>query len=733
MSHFNSQLNLEFQTISKDIFDNLKSIDNMPNLREKNKILENDINTDFQTILFDYVNIEQELYEYYDKLFKNKQYICKDSDLPFGLFITNYQNLFTDIYSNKKKINRFKKLRWYILFDKDVLASVSHTSLYSIMNDDYENNELKNSKNKSSLNQSMNFFGIIEEEKRDSFDGNMEKFIYSNFENNNEKFIDLKENEEDIIDTNFINDLLTNEDNPLLYFLKLLYLTISLFCKETMGYLCTSFKNDTNLNYTDLFKEYIKRFNNFIIACDNLNKKCENVNIVVNYLDTDLLPSYPHFPKFSIFKFCVKIWYNEMRSKITEDGSLLFLMKNGILKLFSDYINEDYLKISLSPSYISSTSFNSYSPLFNSKGSKFNLSQSISFITNSNNKTCSSIICPFGSYYEEENIHYVILEKSLSAIYETFCDEYSVNLLNLSTVDTNNFYEEIENDIIDIIEDRIKKIFNNGIEDENSSLKEIVCKTINYFKGYFYSKRIISKLKYKIYKSVIKTIKNLLYEYIWNKLHINSEVDYSNLKINNIDINSNKYLLEINFYFQEKYGTNFDLDKLHINIEKIVNEKEKIYELFEDIDKTLGEEITDLENNDKKIIKELDINNISSSYNEMQRYLLSYSIKTNWENIKKIRAIENYYQKLNDIEIEDFPSNQNTTASLNNLNPFYSVNFETQNNIIDNQEMNFSYSNNRFNELGGSVFGDDFFYNNDNNNDMCVENDFNNFLESIRK
>ena len=239
MSHFNSQLNLEFQTISKDIFDNLKSIDNMPNLREKNKILENDINTDFQTILFDYVNIEQELYEYYDKLFKNKQYICKDSDLPFGLFITNYQNLFTDIYSNKKKINRFKKLRWYILFDKDVLASVSHTSLYSIMNDDYENNELKNSKNKSSLNQSMNFFGIIEEEKRDSFDGNMEKFIYSNFENNNEKFIDLKENEEDIIDTNFINDLLTNEDNPLLYFLKLLYLTISLFCKETMGYLCT--------------------------------------------------------------------------------------------------------------------------------------------------------------------------------------------------------------------------------------------------------------------------------------------------------------------------------------------------------------------------------------------------------------------------------------------------------------------------------------------------------------
>ena len=735
MSHFNSQLNLEFQTISKELFQNLKSTDNMPCLREKNSILENDINTDFQTILFDYVNIEQELYEYYDKLFKNKKYICKNFELPFGLFITNFQNLYNDIYSNKKKLNSFKKLRWYILFDKDTLSSVSHMSLFSFMNDDYENNDIKNSNIKSSLNQSMSFFGINEEVTRDSYDSNMKKSIYNNFENNKEKFIDLKENDEDIIDANFINDLLTNEDNPLLYFLKLLYLTISLFCKETMGYLCTSFKNDSNFNYTDLFKEYIKRFNNFIIVCEKLNRKCENINVVVNYLDNELLPSYPHFPKFSIFKFCVKIWYNEMRSKITEDGSLLFIIKNGILNLFSDFINEDYLKMSLNPSYISNTSCNSYEPLFNSKGSKFNLSQSFSLINNSNNKTISSIICPFGSYYEEANTHYVILEKSLSVIYETFCDEYSVNLLNLSTIDTNNFYEEIENNIIDIIEGSIKKFFNNSIEEGSNSLKGIVCKIMNYFKGYFYSKKIIPKLKYKIYKSVIITIKNLLFEYIWIKLHSNNFID-CNLTNNNIDNNVNKYLMEINSYFQEKYGTNLDLNKLQINIKKIIDKKENINEIFEDIDNTLGEEIKDIENNDEKIIKELDINNISTSYNEMQRYLLSYSIKTSWENIKKIRTIENYYQKLNDVEIEDFSSNQNTRESLNNLNPFYSVNFENQNNFMDNQEANFnnfSYNNNRFNGLGGSVFGDDFFTNNDNNNDMCVENDFNNFLESIRK
>ena len=104
MSHFNSQLNLEFQTISKELFENLKSTDNNPCLRKKNTILESDINTEFQTILIEYLNNEEQLYEYYDKLFKNKKYVCKDSDLPFGLFVTNYQNLFTDIYSNKKKL-----------------------------------------------------------------------------------------------------------------------------------------------------------------------------------------------------------------------------------------------------------------------------------------------------------------------------------------------------------------------------------------------------------------------------------------------------------------------------------------------------------------------------------------------------------------------------------------------------------------------------------------------------
>ena len=57
------------------------------------------------------------------------------------------------------------------------------------MNDDYENNDIKNSNIKSSLNQSMSFFGINEEVTRDSYDSNMKKSIYNNFENNKENYI----------------------------------------------------------------------------------------------------------------------------------------------------------------------------------------------------------------------------------------------------------------------------------------------------------------------------------------------------------------------------------------------------------------------------------------------------------------------------------------------------------------------------------------------------------------
>ena len=59
-----------------------------------------------------------------------------------------------------------------------------------------------------------------------------------------------------------------------------------------------------------------------------------------------------------------------------------------------------------------------------------------------------------------------------------------------------------------------------------------------------------------------------------------------------------------------------------------------------------------IDNTNKKVLKELDKNNISSSYNQLQRYLLSFSVKNNWEIIRKIRTIDEIVAeiaKINDL------------------------------------------------------------------------------------
>ena len=475
IKHFNNELTLEFQSISKDIFAKLKSCPENLNLREKNIILENDINTEFQTILFDFLYDEQELYAYYDDLFEQKKYIPKNKNIPFSSFIKNYQNLFLNIYNDEKKIKRLKKLRWYMAFDEDNFLTFSPSTMFSFYNNDEEENE-NNELNILNNNNNLSLYGS------DSYNEKEKDRIYQNFINNNESLNiknDLKEYKEIIISEDVINNLLDKEENPLFYLIKLISITITIFCRETICYL-SSIYNDNNS--VEIIKIYIKRFNNFVQAAKYINSQCENINVVMNYLDKDILKSYPHFPKFSIFRLCIKIWYNEMCSILTIDNcSLLTKIKNITIKLFSKYIFEDLTNNKNSFQSFLLNSGQGSGIFFKSKGD-FNLSTSISLFnsnSNSNNQTLSSTICPFGSYYEDSNIKYSIIEKNLSIIYETFSDEYSVYLFNLSSIETNNYYEEIENNIIDIIESNIKKMFYNNIHIDNNDNKSLIKKVVD--------------------------------------------------------------------------------------------------------------------------------------------------------------------------------------------------------------------------------------------------------------
>ena len=732
IKHFNNELTLEFQSISKDIFSKLKSCPENLNLREKNIILENDINTEFQTILFDFLYDEQELYAYYDDLFEQKKYIPKNKNIPFSSFIKNYQNLFLNIYNDEKKIKRLKKLRWYMAFDEDNFLTFSPSTMFSFYNNDEEENE-NNELNILNNNNNLSLYGS------DSYNEKEKDRIYQNFINNNESLNiknDLKEYKEIIISEDVINNLLNKEENPLFYLIKLISITITIFCRETICYL-SSIYNDNNS--VEIIKIYIKRFNNFVQAAKYINSQCENINVVMNYLDKDILKSYPHFPKFSIFRLCIKIWYNEMCSILTIDNcSLLTKIKNITIKLFSKYIFEDLTNNKNSFQSFLLNSGQGSGIFFKSKGD-FNLSTSISLFnsnSNSNNQTLSSTICPFGSYYEDSNIKYSIIEKNLSIIYETFSDEYSVYLFNLSNIETNNYYEEIENNINDIIESNIKKMFYNNIHidnnDNKSLIKKIVDKILNYFNNYFYSQKIINKLKKRIFLTIIRVLKNLIFEQIEIKLkeiksNNNTNIKNNELNTNLIEINLNeKYINELKLYLFEK-KINIENNELKKNIIKI-NIIENIFEVLSDMDKWLEKEIKIIENTDKKVLKELDKKNISSNYNNLQRYLLSFSVKNNWEIIKKIRTIENYHQKINNKKDNNINNSSSLRQSINiftvnndldNLNNFYNEDLNNFGNIDYFGEQNNDLNNNNFTDI-----------NNNNNNDNNFLSELNNLKSS---
>ena len=677
MNHFNNtDITLDIQNLSKDVFSKLKSCEENMTLRKKNLVLENEINTEFQSLLFDYLYEEQEIYSSYDDIFDQKKYekksyiknILANKKMYFNFLIENYQKYFLEIYNDTNKINCFKKLRWYLLFDKDNFIEDS----FSILSNGNKNNSIN-----------------------DSLSENEKEILYNKFISNDKSLLinnDIKNNEEYNINEIIIDKLLSKENNPILYIVKLIAITITLYCKETMRHL--NIINNSN-NKEKIIKEYIKRFNNFIQAAKYINTKCQNLNIVINYLDKEILTNYPHFPKFSIFKLCLKIWYGEMSSILSNDkSSVLTKIKNNIIKIFEEYTNEDLnniLKTQNNNSYnsiqsfITSSSKNNSNLFFSSSSKNFNLSTSISLFS-SNAPTLASTLCPFNSYYEEDFSKFYIIEKGLGIIYETFSDEYSVYLFNMSNLDTNNYFNDVENGFIEIINKSVKNIFRENLisnininkdnDDDIKIIKKLKDKILNYFGSYFFNKKIINKLKQKIYSNITNSIKNAIFEYISKKIKQNS-------------INNNS-LININIQVEEKYINElrqYLSNNNDINLEKKISQiksVDKIFNIISELDNWMENENENFKKLDKKISKELDKKNISSSYNILQKYLLSYSVQNNWEIIKKIKAIENYHFKINS------PIEQENKSLKNTVNAFsLNNNIEEDNDIFNDKLNNF--------------------------------------------
>ena len=719
MNKFDINFTLNSQELHKIIYTNLKYCERIPNLNLKNNVLESKINSFFQTNLFEILPKEKKLYDLYDDLFSKKQYIPKKDENNKSLFedlIINFKDFFYKIQKNKKSMKQLKKLRWYMIFD--------------------ENNFFEDESKKAKIDffdlKKSNFLIDLNteyENSDDSFDEMERNKIYEEY--NEKESNKIEDNLEEIYEKYIINDelidkLLKYEKNPLFYLIKLIYLTIIIFCKSLISHLLFIFINseekESEKRKTILINSYLKSFNNFIDTCSIIDEKCVNINIAMNYLYDSLFPDYPKFPKFSIYRMCIRIWFAEINTHLIGKNTLLYEIKEILSSIFSETLKEELLnKMEQKSKY---DAFNTKSVNYE-KTKNFSLDTSF-LLFKSINLSCKDPIddmySSFGqiNVYEKEDKQYKILEKGLSIINDTFSNEYSVYFLNSSLIDTNNLYDNLVYKLESSIKYYILEVFNVYIYEKNSPVKEIIDNILDYFDNYFFKSYIIPNLKNKINETVYLFVKDNLLEFVKNKYFENDDNNNnnkqfdeinlskksvfgsaktnwsSNLKsssifdLNNDDlgknfnfseniyIKTNEYKKEIINYIMKNISFDMNNSQIEQKLDSI-NEQINLYDICNSISNWHNEQTNKIKENDKRIIEEIinlkKILNIPLVYDQTKRYLLSYSLQYDWEFIKKAKTLEKYYIKDKDdmdiIEDDNLENNlgNNYLGELDNIGP----------------------------------------------------------------
>ena len=720
---FNINYSLELQELHKIIYTNLKHCIREPNLNLKNKIIESDINSFFQSNLLEILPKEKKLYDLYDNLFANKKYIPKKDERNkaiFGDFIIKFKDFYYRIEKSDKSMKQLKKMRWYMIFDEDNFFEDEFTKKKA---------NLFNSNNN-------NFFLFLNQNSNlnDSFDEIERKTIYNTYKEieNNKIEDNLEEiHEKYIINDGLIDKLFNQEKNPLFYLIKLIYVSINIFCKCSISHLLYIFHSSEETKREErkaiLIHEYLKFFNNFIDTCTIMDEKCVNVNLAMNYLYESLFQDYPKFPKFSIYRMCLKIWFAEINTHLIGKNTLLYEIKEILSSIFSETLKENLLN----KMDIDDSMFPMHTRSVNDeKSKKFNLSTSFLLFRSFNLSYTEQINDNINPQFEPLNVYdsedkqYKILEKGLSIINDTFSNEFSVYFLNSSIIDTNIFYDNLVYNLEKSIKYYINEVFNVYIYEKNSSVKSVINIILKYFDNYFYKNFIIPNLKNQIYETVYLCVKNNLLEFTKNKyLKHNSDIkdnknnnfniskksvsgsaetnSSSNLKASSIfdlnddefgnfnnftDNNDNKndeFKKEIINYIIKNIPYDFNNKNIYNQVEQsleLLNEQIELYDICTSISNWHNDHINMIKENDKKVISEIEIYRMNDilipyHYDQTKRYLLSYSLQYDWEFIRKVRTLEKYYKINKDendnkmIEEDNDDLGNNYLGDLDNIGP----------------------------------------------------------------
>ena len=721
---FNINYTLSLQELHKIIYTNLKHCIREQNLNVKNKILERDINSFFQSNLFEILGKEKELYDLYDDLFAKKKYIPKKDNKNKALFedfIINFKEFYYQIQKSKKNMKQIKKMRWYMILDED-----------NFFEDEFNKKpknifDLNNSNFFLNFNQSINL--------NDSFDEIERKMIYNNYKEieNNKIEDNLEEiHEHYIINDDLINKLFNQEKNPLFYLIKLIYISINIFCKCSISHLLYTFHKLEETKREErkviLIHEYLKFFNNFVDTCTIIDEKCVNVNLAMNYLYESLFEDYPKFPKFSIYRMCLKIWFAEINTHLIGKNTLLHEIKEILSSTFSETLKENLLnkidkddKIfnmhTQSMNYEESRAFNLSTP--------FSLFQSVnlSYVDQANDNLYPQLESL--NVFDNEDKQYKILEKGLSIINDTFSNEYSVYFLNSSIIDTNNFYDNLVYSLEKSIKYYINEVFKVYIYEKNSCVKYIIDNIFKYFDNYFYKGFIIPILRNQIYETVYLCVKHCLLELTKKKylkqfndnkdnndnkidnnmnkesVFCSSETNFcSNLKSSSIfdfndegfgnfnnfadnnEIKNNEYKNEIINYIVKNISYDYNNANIYNQVEQnleSINKEIDLYEICTTISNWHETHTNMIKENDKKVISEIEIYKMNKKisipyhYDQTKRFLLSYSLQYDWEFIRKVRTLEKYYKINKDendmMEDDNDDLGNNYVGDLDNIGP----------------------------------------------------------------
>lgn len=108
-------MDTEIEEIQSEIYTSLKEHFSFPRLRKENFHLENNMNTSFQTFLFDFLYEEQDLYDLYNdnvrSLDENDIHVRR-TDLPLSCALENLQVLIKE-FNSEDQLCKLTKLRWY--------------------------------------------------------------------------------------------------------------------------------------------------------------------------------------------------------------------------------------------------------------------------------------------------------------------------------------------------------------------------------------------------------------------------------------------------------------------------------------------------------------------------------------------------------------------------------------------------------------------------------------------